>query len=132
MQTLNYTANWNGKLFADMWNDVRLADADKFYHGAELEILFKNKPIGIAEVIVVKKFQFRYVNDILAYIDIGKPAQYLAGMLKKYYAGINPDTVLDHMILKWIKRDIDAQAELMKAWWESKIEEVNSIQQKQA
>lgn len=112
-----FTANWNGKLFNDNFGTVRMHNPGKYSIGDEHEIFLKSASMGIASIVSVRIIRYDQLNDALAYLDCGKPLQYLAGLLKKFYPDIKPETQLDHIIYKWKKRNVDVQGELILHWW---------------
>lgn len=134
MQTLTFTQNWNGKLFLDNFGTVRLHNEQKYFSGNHLEIILRNHNIGIAEVVAVRTFLFTGITDVLAYLDTGKPAHYLAELMRRMYSnkdGFNDSSKLDHVILHWKERNMRMHASFLEEWWREKQEEhPESIQSK--
>jgi len=121
--TVNYTNNFNGKLFCDVWGDVRLHDEEKFFPSNIIEVHYKNKTIGTAQVMAVRTFEFKQIRDALAFLDCGKPSYYLASLLQKFYGPLQPQDKLDHIVLKYTNRNIELQEQMIKDWWQHKIEQ---------
>lgn len=126
MQQLKFTNNPNGKLLLDVFGDIRLANAEKFSAGSLLEIYLRNQLMGIAEVIGYKEFSFQRITDCIAHMNCGKGAAYQAKMLNIYYpehAPLRPEATMMHVVFRWKKRNLPYQAELMKEWWNNKLEQ---------
>jgi hypothetical protein len=128
MQSINYSSNFNGKLFSDCWGDVRLHNEDKFVAANSIQVLYKGKEIGLAQIVAVRSFEFRQIRDVLSFLDCGKPSYYLASVLQKFYGPLQPTDLLDHVVLKYTHRNIELQQALLREWWNEKI----SQQPKQA
>lgn len=118
-----FSSNPNGKLFMDHFNDVRLYNPDKHFIGAEHEIWMRNYMLGIGEVAAIITFKFQNIRDLLAFTIYGKPANYMAAMLKKFYPDTEMDTVFAHMVFHYKKRNLNMQQPLMKDWWHGLCQE---------
>lgn len=118
MQSVNYSSNPFGRLFLEHFNDVRLRDDSKYFIGNQLEVKLKDKLIGAAEIVAIRHFPFTHIRDVFSFMICGKPSQYLASLIKKYYPGenITADTQLTHVVFHWIKRDFDIQGKLLYEW----------------
>ena len=126
MQQLKYTDNQNGKLFADCWGDIRLSDPHKFWAGNMVEVHLRKYFLGTAEVIGYKEFCFKRLTDTMSHLNSGKSTAQQGRLLRFYYqnaAPITDDTILMHIVLKWKKRNMEVQAQLMADWWRGKEEE---------
>ena len=126
MLQLKYSENPNGKLFMDVWGDIRLADYSKFAPGQVLEICLRKHEMGIAEVIGYKEFTLKRLNDTTSHMNSGLPVYKQTGKLKFYYQNtgkLDDDTIMMHVVLKWKQRNMAVQAELMADWWRSKEEQ---------
>lgn len=128
--TINFSHNWNGKLFLDFFGTVRLHCAEKYYVGNEMELEFKNHSMGTVRVAAVRKFRFENINDVLSHLDVGKPAAYLSNLMRRFYekqVTITPDLEFDHIIFQYIKRNIPVQTELIKHWWDEKTAQEDPV-----
>ena len=124
MQKISFSNNWNAKLFLDCFGTVRLHYPEKYFIGNLLEIELKGLTIGTVEVAAVRKFRFDQISGVLSYLDVGKPAHYLADVIRRMYENkkkITDDLLLDHVVLKYTDRNIDAHATLIKDWWNEKL-----------
>lgn len=122
MLQLEFTQNWNGKLFLDHFGDIRL-QSQAFAIGVEVEIILKGTSLGIARIEAVRTFPFCLLSDVVSYINIGKPAYYQASLLNKFYNGNQPmesTRLLQHLVLGYTHRNIENQNIIMEDWWKDK------------
>lgn len=117
MQVLEFSRNDNCKLFLEFFSCVRMHDAEKFAVGKELDIVLRGESLGIAEVMTVKTFRFVELSDVVSYLDNGKPVQFLAASIKKIYPDTVENTQLDLVVLHYKTRNLEAQGNLLMAWW---------------
>jgi hypothetical protein len=123
MLQLDFSSNWNGKLFNDTFSDIRLHNPDINFLGNEMEVMEKSIYHGIVKIVAVRSFPYYKINDVLAFINVGKPAAYQAEILKRCYAknqAIQPDMQLDHIVFTYTKRNIETQSQLLTEWWQTK------------
>lgn len=128
MQTISYSQNWNGRIFLDNFSDVRLRDDEKFYIGNTLNIMLKGSSVGEVEIVAMRFFRFKQITDVLAWTICGKPAPYLAEVLKRLYKSetdINPETELVHLVLHYKYRHIQNQSPFLQDWWREKTDQYN-------
>lgn len=133
MLQLKFSTNPNGKLFSDIFGDIRLADYEKFQAGNIIEIKLKKDVIGKVKVIGAKDFSFVRLTDTIAHMNCGREASYQARMLKSFYEGIGDDSQLMHIVFKWVTRNMELQEALMADWWQAKRDQfttdINSFHQ---
>ena len=123
METISFTENWNGKLLLDVFGTIREHCPVKYEVGKQFGISLKGKVLGIVEVVAIRHFKHNQIRDAGAFLDIGRNAHYLATFLNKMYGNkgtISPDHQFDHIILKWMHRDMAIQQTVLKSWWEEK------------
>ena len=130
MTRISFTQNPNGKLFADTFSDVRLFDAERFGLGNKLQVYLGGMQMGTVEVVAVRRIEFRQISDTLAYLVCGKPAPYLAALLRAYYPTdtLEPYTALHHVVLQWTSRNEEAHGHHLTQWWRSKQAPTDSLQ----
>lgn len=133
MLKTSFYANYNGKLFADVFNTVRLADPDKYKPGTEHEIWLKSTFLGTAEVMSVRFFRFHEIRDILSFLEVGGASYKLSALLKQWYPQVqfDRDTALCHVCYKYTKRNMGMQRFLIHEWWkelESNVQEEEAMQ----
>jgi ABC-type antimicrobial peptide transport system permease subunit len=124
MQRIEYTTNWNGKLLLDNFGTVRLHNPGKYFIGNQMEVVLKGMPVGIVKVIAVRTFKYKQISDVLGYLDVGKPAHYLAQLMRNFYSkdiALTPETRFDHIVQQYTERYVEAQQSILKDWWETKI-----------
>lgn len=117
MEKLEFTRNDNSKLFLEYFSRIFFLDEEKFKQGEQFEIMFKGQCMGVAEVVAVRNFQFKHLSDVLAFIDMGKPVQYLAAAIKQQEPQTQPDTELMHVVFRYIARNLELQGTLLMNWW---------------
>lgn len=117
MRKTEFSSNPNGKLFMDHFNDVRLYDEAVHYAGAEQEIWLRNHFMGITTIKAVVTFEEKQIRDLLAFTIYGKPAHYLAAMLKKFYPQATAADKYVHLVHHWKKRNMPVQDKLIADWW---------------
>lgn len=113
---IEFSRNDNCKLFLEFFSCIRPHDAELFTPGNQVEVMLKGESLGIAEVVVVKSFRFIDLNDMVSYLDNGRPVQYMAAAIKKQYAAEN-STMLDHVVLHYTQRNLETQGKLLMDWW---------------
>ena len=119
--TLDFTTNWNGKLFLDNFSTVRLYNEGKYFIGSEMEVKLKGVSFGTVKVIAARPFRYKQISDVLAFIDTGKPAHYLGALIKSFYSkkvNLNSETLLHHVVLHYTQRNIENQRAAIQDWWE--------------
>jgi len=122
MLQFDFTSNPNGKLFNDIFGDIRLR-SNSFQAGTECEISYHGQFMGYAKIEVVRSFPFSKLNDAASYLNCGKPTPYQASLLTRYYNGgkmISAETIFQIIIFRWIERKMEAQNILIQEWWDSK------------
>ncbi len=123
MLQIDFTQNWNGKLFLDTFGDIRIHNPVIHYVGSEVEVTLKGIAIGIVRIVAVKTFPANLITEVAAWINIGHPAAYQAELLRRFYSSSDrykPDMMLDYMALSYTFRNIENQTSLLEDWWKSK------------
>ena len=123
MKYLDFSDNYNGKLFLDVFGTIRIHNPAKYHTNAMLTIRLHEKELGTARVLAVRTFEYGNIRDVLSYLDTGKPAHYLAELLRRFYAPhgkLEANTQLDHIILQYETRQFENQSAELKKWWKSK------------
>lgn len=124
MQNVSFLHNYNGKLFTDCFGSVQLEDSEMFFAGNLLKGLHQDKEIGVLKVQAVRKFRFQHLSDVLAYLECGRPAHYLAEVIRKSAAAdgyiVRPETRLDHIVFCYESRNIANHSALLQEWWQEK------------
>lgn len=135
MEAINFKQNYGGKLFNDWFSTVRLHDPEKFINGNSLEVYLRKYNMGIAQIVAVRTFYFHQIRDVLAQIECGNNASYLATILQSIYGQhvrLEKEDKLDHVVLRYTRRNIEMQAALMNDWWKEKVgQQENSSTYKQ-
>lgn len=122
MIQLDFSTNPNGKLFCDIFHEIRI-NSQALATGVKCEIMHKGMFLGYAEILAVKNFQFSRLDDSDAYVNCGFPAPYQAALLNRYYnAGrlLPSDTIFSKLTLNYITRNMEATNILLKDYWNYK------------
>ncbi len=117
MRKINFPKNHNGKLFLEFFSSIMPADNEVNKVGDCVEICLANQPLGIAEIVSVKKFNFKNLSDLHAFAELGRPLPVLAATLKKQVPDIANDTELDHVVFQYTNRHLENQGTLIMDWW---------------
>lgn len=116
MEELDFTQNWNGKLFLEHFSTCRLHNTDKYQVGKLLKITMRGVVLGNAEVVAVRTAKVAKFTDVLAYIDTGRHLAYMLTILKNMYSGLTEQTEMDHVVLRWKVRNMPTFNQLIKQW----------------
>lgn len=114
---IEFQKNDNCKLFLEYFSAVREHNPEVFKQGNILEVVLRGQVLGEVEVMVVKTFRFAELNDVVSLLDNGRPVQYFAASLRNSNPDIQPETLLDHVVLRYIRRDLEVQGTLLMNWW---------------
>ena len=112
--------NFNGKLLCAFFSVVELHEPEKHKPGNVLECFLNDKKMGDVEVMQVRSFSMRDLRPVLSFIDIGQPPHKKTALLRKQWDNkipIGPDTKLDHIVLRYVTRDLKNQADELFDYW---------------
>jgi len=130
IKRMRFSENWNGKLCLDVFTTIREYNYDHYREDDLFEIELKGEVIGIAVLLMRKPFPLKALNDTTAYTDCGHGAPYLSKLLRSFHKDLTPDSNVYMLWLQWRERNVVAQAELFKAWWQKCLEKnPSSVQQ---
>lgn len=121
-QRLLLEQNYNGKLFADHFNDITLY-SPQYHRGAKVEVMLNGISMGIAKIEAVRHFEFATLRDLLCFLNIGKPLHFQAELLNRQHGEggvLAPDTMLTHLVCGYVQRNMQNQNDLMNNWWQAK------------
>jgi hypothetical protein len=83
--------------------------------------------------MAVRRFKYMQISDALSFLDVGKPAYFLAELMKNFYrtnTKVDRDLLLDHVVLKYTQRNIPVHSALLKEWWQEQLsKQPQSVQQ---
>lgn len=125
MLQVKFTSNPNGKLFNHRFSDIRLSDQEKYAVGNILAVQLSSKELGYVKVISFREFEFRQINDTVAYLNCGQPAAYQAELLTRYYfttCKLQPRTKMIQIVFEYTQRDLQQHKYLMQEWWNDLVE----------
>jgi len=121
MNTLTFYRNPVNKIGAPIFSDLRIYDEQKHLQGALLNVVYKGNVIGGVEIKAFVCFFFegeRCINETTAWLSFAKPLPEVKKILTQFYPGIQPNTKMAFLTLKWVDRNIKMQEALLKDWWE--------------
>lgn len=98
METINFSQNWNNKLSGKAFTTIRLHNPHKYKLGDNYEVAIKEKPLGTASLVDLKKITLRMLDNFTARLDTGYSANDTIKLLQQMYKNknINWDTqILD-------------------------------------
>lgn len=104
-QNLDFSYNWNNKLSGKCFTTIRLHNPLKYCVGNVLNVTLKLQPRGRVKILRVTTFTIDKINDYIACLDTGYPAEECKKMLKEMYKnkGVNWNTqLLDFCLLQYI------------------------------
>lgn len=134
MHQTNFSANPNGKLFLDHFGDARMYEPEKYYVGNVIEILYKGKSLGFGKVVAVSDFKFKQIKDTFSFINCAKHAAYQADLMNRFYnhgSMLSAETTLQHVVFEWTERNMEMHREMLKSWWDTKVEQQPFISESQ-
>lgn len=120
MLQLEFTTNPNGKLFQDVFVDIRLA-SQAFTEGTPVQIIFKGTALGEALIEEVSQVSFSGISKTIALINCGRSVAYQHTLLSRYYNQGKPIVFsqFNILVLRWSHR-LPVQSELISEWWNNK------------
>lgn len=123
MDSINFTSNPNGKLFNDIFGEIRLRDSKHLLFN-EFQLEYRGQVLGTALVEFVSRISVGHLSDSICLLTTGKTAlQEMTELNRRHNFGkeLPPHTLLHLLIFRYTERNIENQNILMKDWWESKI-----------
>lgn len=118
-KNLEFRENPNGKLFCDIFNHIDLHDAEKHKPGNVLNVILNKTIIGQVTIVAVRTLPLKNMSEMLSFLDIGKsPSQKTAQLREKWRpVPIGTETKLDHLLLRYVSREMKSQTEELFQWW---------------
>ena len=128
MLTTKFSKSWNGKLFPDFFDTIRLSDTDKYFLGAEHDIVLEGVNMGTAEIMGIRTLPFNAIRDVQSFLSAGLPAAKFCGFLKNTYngdvnGGVQPDTEFQQITYRWKQRNYPAHQGYIASFMEDKLRE---------
>ncbi|HVZ95417.1 MAG TPA: hypothetical protein VG847_00975 [Chitinophagaceae bacterium] len=123
MFKLTLKENWNGKLFTHCFNELVLYTPE-YSIGAVGDVFLNETHMGMVKVVQSRSLPFSRISDTVSYLNIGMPVQYQAQHLNVLYNNGNPlpaDTVLLHIVLAYVKRNVENQSVLINQYWNNEL-----------
>lgn len=118
MNKISFSQNPIGRIVGDYFTDIRLKDTNKFYTGAQLEIEYRGRSLGVAEVREVVHFYHKNINEAISILSFGRSASHVKAMLAAFYKPVDPETQFAFIVLEWKLRNTSLQEIHMKPWWD--------------
>lgn len=87
MQTLSFSTNWNNKLNNDCFTTLRLSG--RFSPGEIIEVQDRGVSKGHYKILDRRRLNnIEQINDWMAFLDTGYPAEETRNIIKKMYKDI--------------------------------------------
>lgn len=116
MQDVNISINAKS-LLLDEFDTIKKYNSLSYIVGTSYNIVYKQKEVGIAELVAVRGFYFHQIRDELSFRLMGKAAPYLAGTLTHMYGQNKPlprDFKLAHLVFKFKHRRTNVTKDLVQ------------------
>lgn len=123
METIEINHNDNGRIFSDHFSIIIPRKEMHVEVTEEYQIKLQGIPMGTVIVEAIKEFPFARLNDVVSFLVIGKPLQYLAERLNRQYnhgRTIEPAAAMLHIVVGYRQRNIENQSPFMEEWWQQK------------
>jgi hypothetical protein len=88
---LNFNYNWNNKLSGTFFTTLRMKDDNRFRIGETHTILLNKKPIFTADIVAIRSFLLKDINEFVAGLDTGYNAEECRKMIRTMYKNQNID-----------------------------------------
>jgi hypothetical protein len=85
MEDLKFSYNWNNKLDGHAFSTIRLRNDMKYYVGAKKTVYLKDELKGTATVVYVTHILIAQINEAIARLDTGYPAEECKNIIKTMY-----------------------------------------------
>jgi hypothetical protein len=115
----NFSKNWNNKLLADRFLDIRIYDENKHYKNAPHYIYLNGDLLGITKIVDIERVKASEVSRKLSLIISGLEPAILMATLGKMYSGITDlknDTILVINTHHWYTRNNIPFTNLVNNW----------------
>lgn len=89
MFDLKFTYNWNKKLDCTAFTTIRIYNPQKHIQGERVNLLLKEKPIGLGVVKNVFPFYLHELTELIAYLDTGYNLQTTRDIIHKMYSKVD-------------------------------------------
>lgn len=101
---IKFSFNWNNKLECTFFTTLRFYDPIKYQVGHTYDVYLKNKFLGEAELINLRKVHHDQINEFIAGIDTGYSVEETKNILERMYKG---KVWLGFILLKMVRRPLD-------------------------
>lgn len=89
MDKLIFSYNWNNKLDCKAFSTIRIFQPERHYVGKEVELMLKDKRIGIGTYVAIKPFLLEKMTTFMAYIDTGYSLEECKGIIQRMYPTVD-------------------------------------------
>jgi len=89
--TINFSHNWNAKLFGKAFTTIRLANNYKYQVGTRYLITLGGKHIGPGFIRDIKVFKLNQLTEFMAFVDTGYNLETSKEIILKMYKNKNID-----------------------------------------
>lgn len=104
-KVLKFSKNWNNKLHCKVFTTIRLHDDCLYKIGNlfDIDLSINNSTLkigGTVKLINKKTFKLNQLNDFMAYLDTGNPAETVKKKLMEMYKTSNENTLFDYLLFQ--------------------------------
>jgi hypothetical protein len=85
-KSLDFSFNWNNKLYTDYFTTLRLSG--RFEVGDKVEVFLNKTCLGVVEIIDKRATFLDKISDWMAMLDTGYNAEQTRGILQKMYPAV--------------------------------------------
>jgi len=96
---INFSYNWNNKLNCKAYTTIRLYNPSKYRIGEKCDITLKRKFHHNGEIIDIKNFYLKDLNNFVALIDTGYSLEECRDIILKMYKNLDFTEQLLSLIL---------------------------------
>ncbi|MGZ3983410.1 MAG: hypothetical protein ACXVJE_19435 [Mucilaginibacter sp.] len=88
---INFSYNWNNKLFCRSFTTIRLTNPNKYKVGGIYDIQLNNKSMGPGTIIEIMNFKLNNLNEFMARLDTGYNVPECKSVMLNMYKHLNLD-----------------------------------------
>lgn len=106
-ERLEFSYNWNEKLFCNFFTTIRLHNRRKYGVGNKYDLYLKKTYMGEVEVIDHKPLTVAKISEWIARLDTGYSAEECQNIIRTMYNKIDnftDNTLLSYVLLHKIKK----------------------------
>lgn len=107
VQDIDFSYNWNGKLNCKSFTTIRLRNDMKYVVGERYRLKIKGERLGGVEILAIKHFYLRELNEFIARIDTGYSKDECEKIIRRMYSSVDFEKLQLSLILLRRLNDAD-------------------------